>query len=297
MSNAGAWVAAMRAGRFADAWAIEHATIAARDPATRDDAALPYHLRWVWDGTPLDGREVLVRSYHGLGDAIQFARYLPLLAARAARVTLEVQPRLIPLLSQIEGVAAFIPFDEAKPSKARDVDIELGELPGALRVPPDAIAGAYLAWQPADVAPGATGLCYAAGDWDPARSIPPAMLLPLCEERCCTTLVAEPTLLPVTNPAGCPFSIEETAALVAAADAVVTVDTMVAHLAGALGRPTWLLLQSAPDWRWTPDARRSAWYASMRVFTQPSPGDWSSVIAEVATDLARERGVPVSCHA
>ncbi len=93
------WTAAMRRGDFTAAWRISDAVLATRDPATRDDPGLPYHLRWVWDGAPLDGRDVLVRCYHGLGDTIQFARYLAPLRARAARVTLEAPPELRALLA------------------------------------------------------------------------------------------------------------------------------------------------------------------------------------------------------
>lgn len=287
-------MAAMRAGRFADAWAMQIAAIASRAPETRDDPALPYHLRWLWDGTPPDGRDVLVRSYHGLGDAIQFARFLPLLARRAASVTLEVQPRLIPLLSPL--ASGIVPFDPARPIKASDLDIELGELPCALHAGPDAVPIPYLSCPAMKLPRGTIGICHAAGDWDAARSIPPELFRPLCARHDCVTLVAEPTTLPVANPKGCPFSIEETAALVAGVDLVITVDTMVAHLAGAMGRPVWLLLKAEPDWRWTPGASTSPWYPTMRLYTQPTAGDWPAVVAAVTRDLAdfssRERVRP-----
>ena len=77
--------------------------------------------------------------------------------------------------------------------------------------------------------------------------------------------------------------------LVAGAELVITVDTMIAHLAGAMGKPTWLLLKAEPDWRWAPDQRGSAWYPSMRLYAQPRPGDWDAVVTQVERDLA---GVP-----
>jgi ADP-heptose:LPS heptosyltransferase len=89
----------------------------------------------------------------------------------------------------------------------------------------------------------------------------------------------------VLNPEGCPFDMELTAAIVSALDVVITVDTMIAHLAGALGRPTWLLLKSEPDWRWCPDRRASAWYPSVRQYVQPRSGDWAAVLDEVQSDL------------
>ncbi len=94
----------------------------AHDPAGRDDPSLPNHLRWLWDGRDYRGRHCLVRCYHGLGDAIQFARFLPLLAARTASLTVEAQSRLIPLLRRMAlaadaGSIRFAPFDLAPPSR------------------------------------------------------------------------------------------------------------------------------------------------------------------------------------
>src|SRR5690242_16871168 len=97
-------MAAMRRGDFAAAWRINDAVLAARDPRGRDDPRLPYHLRWVWDGRSVWDRHVLVRCYHGLGDTLQFARYLPALRARARSVTLECQPPLLPLLASLPAV-------------------------------------------------------------------------------------------------------------------------------------------------------------------------------------------------
>ena len=275
----------MRAGRHAAAWAMQMAAIAARDPATRDDPALPYHLRWVWDGRPFDGRDVLVRCYHGLGDTLQFARYLPALAARARSVTVEAQARLVPLLAQMAGMTV-VPFDVARPHRPSDCDIEITELPLALRLAPDAVAMPYLHWPAADLPAGTIGLCAQAGDWDAERSIPPALLEPLCAERPCVMLTPGATDLPCLNPQGCPFDMGATAALVAGVDLVVTVDTMIAHLAGALGRPTWLLVKAEPDWRWDPARRDTPWYPTMRLYPQAARGDWSSVLATVRADLA-----------
>ena len=103
------WTQAMRRGDFAAAWDLAARTLAGRDPATRDDPSLPYHLRWVWDGTPPDGRAVLVRCYHGYGDTLMFSRYLPLLAQRAGSVTVEMQPRLVPLFRRLMDITRAIP--------------------------------------------------------------------------------------------------------------------------------------------------------------------------------------------
>ena len=275
---------AMRAGRYAEAWAVEAAILAARDAATRDDPREPYHRRWVWDGTPLAGRDVLVRCYHGLGDTIQFARYLPALGDAAASVTVEAPARLLALLATVAGGARLVPFDQRAPVVVADAAVEITELGSALRVAPDAVPVPYMTATRAALPPGTIGLCYAAGEWDRSRNLPPELLLPLCA-RPCLSLVAEPTDLPVLNPEGCPFDLGATASLVAGVSLVVTVDTMIAHLAGALARPTWLMLKHDPDWRWDPAARGSAWYPSMRAFVQPAPGDWASVAARVTDSL------------
>ncbi|MBV8972822.1 MAG: hypothetical protein JO290_11075 [Sphingomonadaceae bacterium] len=283
-----AWTAAMRAGRYADAWDLAARTLAERDPATRDDPRVDYHRRWVWDGRPLAGREVLVRCYHGLGDTIMFARFLPALMELATSVTVEVQPRLIDLMVGVAAGARLVPFDVARPLPPA-VDVGITELDFALRLPPAAAPPPYLAAAPADLPAGTVALCYGAGDWDGDRSLPPALLEPLCRLRPCVTLMPEPTALPVLNPGGCPFDMAATAALVAGAGLVVTVDTMIAHLAGALGVPTWLLLKAEPDWRWPLAGADSDWYPAMRLYHQPSPGDWAGAVAAVTRDLLELR--------
>jgi hypothetical protein len=280
------WIDAVRSDDFDRAWTISDAVLSARNPATRDDPAAPYHQRWVWDGRAFDGQDVLVRCYHGLGDTIQFARYLPLLARRAASVTLEVQPRLVALLSSLPGIAAIHPFDPARPVPPSACDLEITELPFALREHPSTIPAPYLRSAPARLPVGTIGLCYASGDWDVERSMPPPLFASLLANRSAVSLVSEPTKLPVLNREGCPFDIDATAALVAGAALVITVDTMIAHLAGALGTPTWLLLKHAPDWRWPREGTKTVWYPRTRLYRQPRPGDWASVVDRVAADLA-----------
>ena len=293
----------MRAGAFDQAWAISDAVLGARDPAKRDDPALPYHLRWVWDGQPLDGRQVLVRCYHGLGDTLQFVRYLPLLRARAAGLTLEAQPELIPLLRILPGPDRLIPFRPDAPAPASECDIEIMELAHALRLAPN--GAPYLSAEPlarlqafAQPRPAKgllVGLCWRAGGWDPGRSVPLAALAPLgripgvqlvslqrgpgLEELAATDA---PPLLDTGDRSA---DVAAVARLLATLDLVITVDTMIAHLAGALGRPTWLLLQNEADWRWM-SGQGSRWYDSVRIYRQASPGHWAAPLAEVQADLA-----------
>jgi hypothetical protein len=280
------WVAAVRQGDHALAWELCERALAARDPAKRDDPAQPYHLRWVWDGRPLDGREVLVRCYHGLGDTIQFARFLPALAARAASLTVEVEPRLLPLLKQLEGVDRWAPFDHARPLPPAECDIEIMELEFALRIEAGSIRPPYLRAAAAPLPKGTVGLCCRAGDWDAERSIRPELLAGLCAAGPCLSLDLGRSPLPVLNPDGCPMDLELTASLIAGLDLVVTVDTMIAHLAGAMGKPTWLLLKHEPDWRWSPESSRSEWYPSLRLYRQPEPGEWGPVVEHVGRDRA-----------
>lgn len=282
------WIDAMRAERYSDAWALAERTLAERHVSERDDPALPYHRRWVWNGRALDGCDVLVRCYHGLGDTIQFARFLPLLARRATSVTLEVQPRLLPLIGEIAQDVRLVPFDPARPLPPSEVDVEITELDFALRATPHDAPAQYLHAAPAALPPGTVALCHGAGDWDASRSVPRALLEPLCRLAPCVTLMPGPTDLNVINPEGCPFDMAQTTALVAGAALVVTVDTMIAHLAGALGRPTWLLLKAEPDWRWPVAGERSPWYGSMRLFHQPGEGEWAPVLAEVERALAEQ---------
>ena len=280
------WTQAMREGRWPAAWAIAEQSLRARPPQERDNPALPYHQRWVWDGRPFEGRSVLVRCYHGLGDTIQFARFLPALSRRAADVTVEAPPSLLPLLAGVPGITRLHPFDPAHPLPPAECDIEITELDLALRIAPSDVAEPYLRASRAVLPQGTVALCYGSGDWDPARNIPAELLAPLCMHAPCITLVPECTSLPVLNPGGCPLDMELTASLVAGASLVVTVDTMIAHLAGALGRPTWLLLKAEPDWRWAPDQTSSPWYPTMRLYAQGEPGNWAPVAEAIARDLA-----------
>lgn len=278
----------MRGGDYAGAWAISEAILAARTPAACDDPRLPYHLRAVWDGRPFAGRHVLVRCYHGLGDTLMFARFLPALRRVAASVSLECQDSLVPLLRTADGIDRIWPFDPARPAPPAECTVEIMELAFALRARPDAVAPPYLRGPaPAPLPPGTLALCWRGGGWDPARDMPPALLAPLAAGPC-VSLVPGPAPFPCLNPDGSPAAVLDTAALVAGAARVVTTDTMAAHLAGALGRPVSLLLKHDADWRWMTNRSDSPWYPTMRLYRQPAPGDWASVAAAVAADLAAE---------
>jgi hypothetical protein len=269
---------AMRRGDLQRAWAIADGVLAGRDPATRDDPARPYHERWVWDGRSLAGRDVVVRCYHGLGDTLQFARYLPALRARAASVTLEVQPELHSLLAAAPGADRVVPFNVDAPIPASH-DIEIMELQHALRLP--ATAASTLQISPTPAPGAAIGVCWQAGAWQPSRSIPLDLLRPLLPEGAVSLQRGE---VGMPDPlAGC-MDVRVTAGLVASLACVITVDTMIAHLAGALGRPVYLLLKADADWRWG-SGDRTPWYPATRIYRQAVPGDWSEPLARLADAL------------
>ena len=282
----------MRRQDFAGAWAISDAVLAGRDAAGRDDPRLPYHLRWVWDGTSPDGRRVLVRCYHGLGDTLQFARFLPALRARAAHVTLEAQPALCPLLARMPGVDRLVAFDTAAPLPPSQCDVEIMELGHMLGVDGSAIAACvpYVRVQPA-VLPGAgaaIGLCWKAGGWDEDRSVDVGALVAACASPGWRLVslqrgpaAAEATDPCFLNPQDNDAGILATAGLIGACCCVVTIDTMVAHLAGALGSPVVLLLKADADWRWPRPGQPCPWYPTVTVVQQRRPGDWGSVLADL----------------
>ena len=269
------WFAHMRRGDFAAALRISDAVLAAREPASRDDPGRPYHERWVWDGRPLTGRRVLVRCYHGLGDTLQYSRFLAPLRRLASHVVLETQPALRPLL---DGLAdSVVAFDPRHPLPSRDVDIEIMELPHALRLglqdlPPPRLP---VAAEPN----GAIGLCWQAGGWDPGRSMKLAELLAATPTMPLVSLQRGPAAADArdgfSNPGDDDRDVARTARLIAGCRRVITVDTMVAHLAGTLGAPTLLLLRHGCDWRWRDAGDVAPGYPSVRLLRQATPGDWS----------------------
>jgi hypothetical protein len=285
----------MRRGDFAAAWQISDRILAERCSRGEDCTHWPRHLQFVWKGAPLEGRRVLVRCYHGLGDTLQFVRLLAPLRRKAAEVILWAQPALLPLLQSIRSVDRLVPLHEGTPEIDYDVDIELMEVMHALRITTDDLPGdvpyIHVSAAPVQAAamPGirTIGVCWSAGDWDLQRSIPAARLRPW---RCVPNLQWFSLQYP---PMPCPLpavdiacrDIHEMAARMQRLDLVITVDTMVAHLAGALGLPVWLLLRHDPDWRWMQERHDTPWYPTMRLFRQQRAGEWSDVIQAVGAEL------------
>jgi hypothetical protein len=286
----------MRRGAFETAWAISDAVLRAR--AGVPCWHWPRHLQYIWDGTPLTGKRVLVRCYHGLGDTIQFIRYAPLIKGIAREVMVWAQPALLPLLRTMRGIDQLLPLHDGVPNVAYDVDVESMELPHIFRTTLATIPAAipYL-----HVAPAAlprhgrltVGLVWAAGDWEHARrSIPFPLLAPLAAVPGVALYILQrgPALDQYQHGVGTlsgSDDVVEAARIMRALDLVISVDTMPAHLAGALGVPVWMLLDAAADWRWMDEREDSLWYPTMRLFRQERPGIWEPVIARVVAELER----------
>jgi len=265
--------------------------------------------RPLWLGeTPLAGRALLLHAEQGLGDTIQLVRYLPRLMAAGAKIVLEVHPELKALLARNAGGAGVIAFGEARPPF--DLHCPLGSLPLALKTEPASVPAdiPYLAADPARVERwrsrlDALGRPRVAIVWagnpahpnDRNRSLPLTKLAPLWTSSAARFVSLQRDLRPgeAEALAAAPVlhlgrelnDFDDTAAVLACCDLVIAVDTSVAHLAGALGRPLWVLLPFSADWRWTRDAGRSPWYPSARLYREPRPGDWDDVVARAAKDL------------
>jgi hypothetical protein len=284
-----AWMNAMRQGDFARAWEISDQLLAQR-VGLEPPRHLPRHQQWIWDGRPLAGRKVFVRCYHGLGDTIQLARFLPRLVELAREVTVWVQPQLVPLLQRLPRPVGLLPLHEGQPAGLDcEVDLELMELPHALRVTL-ATLSAEVPYLAVPAAPRlsdrfSVGLVAQAGDWDPRRSVPVELIASLGEQPGIALFNLLPgSCLPGAIDASDP-DVLVAAARVQALDLVISVDTMMAHLAGALGVPTWTLLHAEADWRWMEDRDDSPWYPTMRLFRQERPGDWGDVLLKVQAAL------------
>jgi hypothetical protein len=283
----------MLAGRFEDAWKVCDAVLAARNGAPT--WRLPRHQQAIWNGQPLDRRRVLIRCYHGLGDTIQFIRFAPLVEAIAKEVIVWAQPALLPLLRTAEGIDHLIPLHDGVPDAEYDADVEIMELPHVFRTKIDTIPRQipYLHARPTPSDRDErmqVGLFWKAGDWEPKRSMPFEVLAPLAD----VPGVRWHVLQQDAPAAGWDGSfgqlsgsddLTELAGIMRSLDLVITVDSMPAHLAGALGVPAWTLLHAHPDWRWMADREDSPWYPTMRLLRQRRAGDWAGLIRRVASEL------------
>jgi tetratricopeptide (TPR) repeat protein len=308
-------LARLTLGDFAAGWRAYEArwSVGLLSSQRRNFAAPP------WFGKQsLEGKTILLHAEQGSGDTIQFARYAPLLAARGAKeIIVEVQRELVRLVSAIKGIGTVI--GRGAPLPDFDMHCPLLSLPLAFST--------ELATIPADVPyiapPAADARCWstrlprqrpligvvwsgdAGHDNDLNRSLRLATLSPLLglpvacfvslqhvvREADAPALRGNPNVIAI----GEQFSdFADTAGAIAALDAVISVDTAVAHLAGAMGKPLMLLLPFGADFRWMRERQDSPWYPTARLYRQPKFGDWDSVIAALAQDLTRSGLFPVA---
>jgi tetratricopeptide (TPR) repeat protein len=263
-----------------------------------------------WDGMqPLEGKKVFIWGEQGLGDHIQFARFIPLVSAKGAAITLEVSTPLVRLLSGFDGVEKVIPKSDTQVGEAYDFHCSLMSLPFALKVDLDNLPNnVYLKvddltlkkWKGKvdDTSKPRVGIMWSGAE-NPQktnRSIELEKLISLFEYSQIDWISLQKEirgsdqLVLSGNRIIKHFGFEQidfldAAALCELCDLVISVDTSVAHLAGALGRPAWVLLPFAADWRWLERRTDSPWYPTVRLFRQTGPDDWAGVVRQVSDAL------------
>ena len=266
-----------------------------------------------WCGEQATGKTLLIHAEQGYGDTLQFCRFASLVRERGLRVIVEAPSPLVRLLSGLRGVEQVVATGGTLPPF--DLHCPMLSLPLAFGITVDSIPGGtpYLFADSAEVAAWAArlasttqagpriGLVWAgstrtawpaAAEIDRRRSLPPALLRPLLAIPGLQFYSLQiggppaPAASPLVDFMHEMHDFADTAALVTNLDLVVSVDTAVAHLAGALGRPVCLLDRFDHCWRWLAGRRDTPWYQPLRIYRQPRPGDWDSVVAELAADLS-----------
>jgi hypothetical protein len=270
-----------------------------------------------WNGEPLAGRTLLIRAEQGFGDTLQFVRFMPHIGAatgaQGARVVLEVQPSLLPLIAPAAQAWRVTTIAQGAPLPPADLQCPLLSVPLALGVnSQDALPDRtpYLAAPPeyrrkwrgslGGQAKRKIGLAWSGRTQrHENRSLPLDALDPLFALDGIDWIVLQPQLSPaeqaaldahpraasIHRPGKCITDFADTAAVIERLEAVVSIDTSIAHLAGALGVPLWVMLPFAADWRWFTGTDRSPWYPKARLVRQPRPGAWADVVEVVARAL------------
>ena len=299
--RAGRWRSFMLLGDFSRAW-LESDVVGRRAGSGA-----------FWDGSPISGRRVIVRCLHGLGDAVQFLRYAPMLREQCSDLIVEVPPAMLELAPFFNGIGQVITWGSGAPFVPPEwnIQVEVMELPYLFRSTLLTLPG----WGPylriakkmssescfsvnGNRAP-RVGIVWSGGEWDESRSISFAMLKPIF------SIGSKISFLSLQRPEDNPDWLEQAGAFgiephvlpsngllvlaraIADLDLVLTVDTMAAHLAGAMGIPVWTLLQHCADWRWLLERSDSPWYPSMRLFRQGVQGEWSELLIKVRAELLR----------
>lgn len=288
-------IALLKSGRWLEGWP---------EYEWRRSIATPrLYAQPKWNGEMLPGKTLFIHAEQGLGDSIQFVRFVSQARARVGRMVLECQAPLKRLFKHGNFADEVVAMGSEPPSF--NAYVALASLPGIFGVTPENLAdGQYLSAPPcddfSDVDEGRlnVGIVWAGNavyGRDAERSIPIAQFKELLQVGNVAFFSFQKTL-----PAGAELAAGEmvsladrmgdfydTAALVGAMDLVISADTAMAHLAGALGKPVWTLLPFAADWRWLLERSDTPWYRSMRLFRQERRGDWAGVLGEVRAELSR----------
>jgi tetratricopeptide (TPR) repeat protein len=272
-------------------------------------SALPKMSKPRWDGASLHNRTILLYAEQGLGDTLQFVRYAPMLKARGAKVILQCQGALIPLLSRCEGIDELVAW--GAPVPACDVWLPLMSVPAVVRTTLATIPAKvpYLFANPAlvdywrrELAPIAglrVGITWQGSKthaWDRHRSVSLSVYEPLARIQGVRLISLQKgngaeqiqenagkiEVLDLGDRVDRTNPFADTAAIIQNLDVVVAIDSAIAHLAGGLGAPVWIALHKTPDWRWLVDRLDSPWYPTARLFRQTSVGDWGPVFQSIA---------------
>jgi len=268
-----------------------------------------------WNGEPLNGRRILLHAEQGLGDAIQFCRYAALVAGRGGKVILQVHAPLMRLMQSMDVVRG----GDAEVAElgieasAFDAECPLMSLPAIFETEIESVpwSGAYLAADaelvakklaefPRDGGKLRVGLAWAGNPRykaDRRRSTQLKTFWPLLKTAGVTWISLQkgaaaaqlkdvPDELAILDGAGGDRDLADTAALIDTLDLVITTDTSIAHLAGAMGKPVWIVLAHLPDWRWMEMRETSPWYPTARLFRQESPGDWGGVVKWIKAEIS-----------
>lgn len=300
-------------GRLKEGWAEYEWRFVCRRPE------LPEFPQPRWDGSPLNGRTIVLYGEQGFGDKLQFMRYAPLVKARGGRVVVACNKALLPILSRCAGIDEFVPVPDGK-LPAFDVYSPLLSLPGILGTTLETIPAEIpylfadpelvqawkqklngtakfkvgIVWQGSKYSKGGRGRTIALQHFAPLGKVPGIQLYSLQCGAGTEELAAMQGQLQIDDFEGRldtvtgPFM--DTAAVMRNLDLVITADTSIGHLAGGLGVPVWVAVPFVPDWRWFGDFKTTAWYPTMRLFRQERMGDWDGVFERIAEELKLQAG-------
>jgi tetratricopeptide (TPR) repeat protein len=306
----------LAAGKFEEAWPLYET----RWKTRHLKHARRKYPQPLWRGEAAEGRVLFIHHEQGMGDTLQFCRYAPMAAARGLRVIMEVQKPLVRLIKSLKGVETVM----ARPEEpaAFDFHCPMMSLPWAMQTRPETIPDTapylmaddkeVLEWRKrlGSLAFGKprVGLVWAGSArlhspslamTDRRRSIVPEILAPIVKNKNIHFFSLQKDGPKAPEALGLIDLMDEcndfldTAALIANLDLVITVDTAVAHLAGALGKPVWVMNRFDSCWRWQRGRETTPWYSTMRLFHQPKAGDWGSVIARIAAELTHAETDPM----